>query len=76
MIEQHQKSGGLGLDVLEAIRDLEGIQIEFACLPDEFLRGYGSYEDHLRQIGLDASGIIHTIESRFKRANRHAAPLS
>ncbi len=63
VVEEHLKSGGLGLDVLSAVYDVPGLRFAQRCLPDEFQRDYGTYEDHVRAVGLDAGGIAQALDA-------------
>ncbi|MCJ7655822.1 MAG: hypothetical protein MUO97_11105, partial [Dehalococcoidia bacterium] len=46
VIEEHMQSGGLGDDVLRAVRDVSDLQFSSLSIPDVFVTGYGTYEDH------------------------------
>ena len=65
VVEEHIRSGGLGLDVLEAVYDVAGLRFAIKCLPDSFQRDYGTYADHVKQCGYDASGIQSMLASVF-----------
>jgi transketolase len=62
VVEEHLRSGGLGLDVLAEIYDVADLRFAQRCLPDAFQRDYGVYEDHVRAVGMDADGITAAIE--------------
>jgi len=67
VIEEHMRSGGLGDDVLRAIRKLPKVKYASASIPDTFIRAYGSYEDHCEMVGLSPSGVAALVESEFGR---------
>lgn len=58
VIEEHMRSGGLGDDVLRATRDIPDVQFESASIPDRFVTGYGTYQEHLEEVGLTAGNIV------------------
>ncbi|MEQ8733920.1 MAG: transketolase C-terminal domain-containing protein [Rhodospirillaceae bacterium] len=65
VIEEHMTSGGLGDDVLRAIRNIPSTKYASASIPDKFLRTYGSYEDHCESVGLTADGISNLVLTEF-----------
>ena len=67
VVEEHMRSGGLGDDVLRATADLRDVQYSFLSIPDHFVKGYGSYEHHCRELGLTAEGIVARVEQDFSR---------
>lgn len=66
-LEDHQRMGGAGSAVNEALHD-EGVVIDVLnlALPDAFIH-HGKREDLLAQAGLDAQGIIANINQRVRR---------
>lgn len=65
VVEEHNRSGGLGDDVLRAIKGISGFQFSSLSIPDEFVTGYGSYQEHCDNLGLNVSGILHRVKSDF-----------
>jgi len=65
VIEEHMRSGGLGDDVLRATRKLSGIHYASVSIPDEFVRAYGSYDDHCETLGLTPEGVVALVEKEF-----------
>lgn len=70
VIEEHMRSGGLGDEILRVLSIETGIQIASLGIPDEFVRGYGSYEDHCRGLGLSAEGIVNRVRRQFGTPRR------
>ena len=65
VIEEHMRSGGLGDEVLRAIRHLDGFRMEYLAIPDVFVTGYGSYEDHCETCGLTPENLVETVRREF-----------
>jgi transketolase C-terminal domain/subunit len=65
VIEEHTRSGGLGDDVLRGTRDMEGIKYAFINIPDTFVTGYGSVVTLCASLGLNAEGIVSTVQREF-----------
>jgi transketolase len=65
VIEEHMRTGGLGDDVMRATLDIAGIKYAFIAIPDAFVTGYGSYENHCAQLGLDRDGVINKVKQEF-----------
>lgn len=63
VLEEHMRSGGLGDDVLRALAGTFRFEFISASIPDEFVRGYGSYEDHCATCGL----TVEDVEMRLLR---------
>jgi transketolase len=58
VVEEHMQSGGLGDDVLKAVKDIAGVRFGSLAIPDQFVTGYGSYEHHCQTLGLTVAGIV------------------
>jgi len=67
VLEEHMRSGGLGDDVLRATRKLPSVKYASASIPDEFVRTYGSYEDHCESVGLSPAGVAALVDREFGR---------
>lgn len=65
VVEEHTQSGGLGDDVLRLISDLSNIEFCSLSIPDKFVTGYGTYEDHCQSLGLTPQGIIDKVLKKF-----------
>jgi transketolase len=65
VIEEHMRSGGLGDDVLRATRDIPNVRFSSLSIPDTFVTGYGSYQDHCERLGLTQDGIVNRVEVDF-----------
>lgn len=65
VIEEHMQSGGLGDDVLRATRHLARLDFLSASIPDQFVRGYGSYESLCDSVGLNADAITARVVTEF-----------
>jgi transketolase len=60
-IEEHMESGGLGDDVLRAIRDIANVRGASLAIPDRFITEYGTYEEHCESLGLTPQGIVTKV---------------
>jgi len=60
VIEEHMRSGGLGDEVLRTVCDITGMRYASVSIPDTFVTGYGSYEDHCASLGLTSSAVSAT----------------
>ncbi len=67
VIEEHIFHGGLAHTIKSLLQTPNDIQLTYLCIPPEFLRGYGTYEDQCRRINLTAQGIVAKIRKDFKR---------
>ncbi len=65
VLEEHMRSGGLGDDVLRATRKLPSVNYASVSIPDEFVRTYGSYEDHCESVGLSPAGVAELVKREF-----------
>ncbi len=65
-IEEHVASGGLAADVLEVVHELPGVKFDSLCIPKEFIRGNGTYQEHCQRLGLSREGIIRRVKKVFK----------
>ncbi|MDY7577036.1 transketolase C-terminal domain-containing protein [Herbaspirillum sp. RTI4] len=61
VIEEHMMSGGLGDDVLRATYQIPGMKFHSVSIPDEFVTGYGTYEELCESCGLTAEAVITAI---------------
>jgi len=63
VVEEHMRSGGLGDDVLRAIYDVPGLRFASLAIPDHFVTGYGTYEDHCQSCGLTPDGVVEAVRA-------------
>jgi transketolase C-terminal domain/subunit len=59
------RSGGLGDDVLRVTRDISDLQFSSLSIPDVFVTGYGSYEEHCEKLGLSVNGIVKRVKANL-----------
>lgn len=60
IVEEHNRFGGTGYDILNAVYDIENVQFSSVAI-DSFVHDYGSYEDHCAKLALSADGIVSTV---------------
>jgi transketolase len=65
VVEEHMRSGGLGDDVMRCTIGISNVRYAFLSIPDEFVTGYGSYQDHCDHLGLNRDGILNIVEREF-----------
>ncbi|MCP4606636.1 MAG: hypothetical protein GY847_40035 [Proteobacteria bacterium] len=58
VIEEHCEFGGIGDEVMRAVKDLGWIQSTSLAIKDRFCHGYGSYEDHLVEFGFTKENVV------------------
>lgn len=58
VLEEHALFGGVGDEVMRAINGLETKGSCHIGIEDRFIRGYGHYKDHCREIGLTVENLI------------------
>jgi transketolase len=66
VIEEHFEYGGLGDDVLRAVKNISGFKHVSQSIPNKFVRKYGSYDELCGSLCLDTPGIIRSVEKNFK----------
>ena len=71
VIEEHMRSGGLGDDVLRLANSIGSIEFISLSIPDEFVRTYGSYEDHCRRVGLTSENLVNKVMTIFASPTAH-----
>ena len=63
VVEDHSVNGGLGA---QALRSIQGLNTSFKSkllgIEDQFLRGYGAFENLCEEIEIDPKGILRNIE--------------
>ncbi len=65
VLEEHMRSGGLGDEVLRAVRGVPEFRLEYLAIPDTFVTGYGSYDDHCEACGLTPQNLVDTVRREF-----------
>jgi transketolase len=58
-VEEHIELGGLGDQVLRAIQGIDGVSMDNLCIPDHFLRNYGTYQEHCEKLGFTPQNITN-----------------
>lgn len=66
VIEEHGVFGGVFDEVVKTTKELNGIQYASIAIPNEFLRAYGSYEEHCLKLGFSIDGIMSKVQNDFK----------
>jgi len=67
IVEEHMVSGGLGDEVIRAVRNLGDITSSVLGIPDTFVRNYGSYGQLCESVGLSPDGVVDHVKNEFKR---------
>ncbi|MDZ4774395.1 MAG: 1-deoxy-D-xylulose-5-phosphate synthase [Planctomycetota bacterium] len=64
-LEEHQRAGGFGSAVLEALNALpiQGARVRVLAIPDRFIDHKTTREEQLAECGLDADGIERVVKS-------------
>jgi 1-deoxy-D-xylulose-5-phosphate synthase len=64
-VEEHQRAGGFGSAVLEALNQLPNAtaRVRVLAVPDRFVEHKSSREEQLAEVGLDADGIEQTVRT-------------
>jgi transketolase len=63
VVEEHMEKGGLGDDVLREIHELQNFSFKSLSIPNKFVTGYGTYEEHCESVGLNKEGILQSIKA-------------
>ena len=67
VMEEHMRSGGLGDDVLRGVAHIPGMQFSSLSIPDSFVTGYGSYQEHCTNLDFTPEGLVNCVEQSFGR---------
>jgi 1-deoxy-D-xylulose-5-phosphate synthase len=64
-LEEHQRMGGFGSAVLEALQGIPGAlaRVKVLAIPDRFIDHKTTREEQLAELGLDAAGVESTVRS-------------
>jgi len=66
VIEEHTRSGGLGDDVLRVIFDVPGLRFASLAIPDAFVTGYGTYEDHCATCKITSGHLVEAVHDLLR----------
>ncbi|MFZ2956847.1 MAG: transketolase C-terminal domain-containing protein [Candidatus Ozemobacteraceae bacterium] len=61
VIEEHMVFGGINEDVLRSSCNFGNVRYSFINIPNSFLKGYGSYQEHCNSLGFTAENIVNRI---------------
>jgi transketolase len=64
VVEEHNRFGGLGYDILHGICTAGNMQFHSIAV-DSFIHGYGSYEELCSSIGFSVDGIVEAVKNNF-----------
>jgi len=67
-IEEHMEAGGLGDDILRVTRNMPNITSASIAIPGTFVLDYGTYDQHLEELGMTPQGVVKTVAETFPRA--------
>ena len=67
VIEEHMRSGGVGDDILRATQGISGVRVVSLSIPDRFVRDYGTFDEQLSRLGLDAAAIVASVRENLRR---------
>jgi 1-deoxy-D-xylulose-5-phosphate synthase len=64
-VEEHQRAGGFGSAVLEAMQSMPNAtaRVRILGVPDRFIEHRSTREEQLAEVGLDADGIERTLKT-------------
>ena len=65
IVEEHISSGSLVSNVLDSLRLIPQIKIDYHCIPDKFIRNYGTYEEILYGLNFNAEYFIKKIRNNL-----------
>jgi len=59
VLEEHVRFGGIGDEVMRSVADMGSVRSSHIAIDDQFIHGYGSYQDHCKAIGLTKANLIN-----------------
>ena len=62
VIEEHSQYGGVGDEVMRATKELTNVKSSFLNIPNKYIHGYGSYNDHCKYLGLTKENVIKVVK--------------
>ena len=65
VVEEHISSGSLVSNVLENLRLIPQIKVDYHCIPDEFVRNYGTYQQILEGLNFKSDYFIKKIKNNL-----------
>lgn len=63
VIEEHVYNGGLASLAMRACRAIPNMKIDYHCIPDKFIRKYGTYEQILDYLGYSPEKLLQKLLS-------------
>lgn len=64
VIEEHFETGGLGDEVMRAVRSAP-VPTASLAVPDRFITEYGTYDQHCERLGLTPAGVVARVSFVF-----------
>jgi len=61
VIEEHNKYGGIGDEVMRFAKDIDRVKYSFINIGGDFVRDYGSYEDLCEALGFTVKEVVKKI---------------
>ena len=61
VVEEHNRFGGLGNDILCNLYDIRDLQFSSIAIKS-FIHDYGTYEEHCINLGLSVEGIVNAVQ--------------
>jgi transketolase len=61
-VEEHIKLGALSYQVMNAVQGIDGVKIDNLCIPEQFLRNYGTYQEHCDFLGFTPQNIARLAQ--------------
>jgi len=58
VIEEHTQFGGVGDEVVRAVHGLDHLKMAFINIPDQFLHGYGHYDEQREFLGMTPENLV------------------
>ena len=65
VIDEHVYNGGLASIALRCTRNIPSLRFDYHCIPDRFIRNYGSYSDISQGLGFTAKNLLNKVNSLF-----------
>ena len=65
VIEEHVYNGGLASLALRCSRNIPNLRFEYHCIPDLFIRHYGSYTNIAEGLGFTAKSLLPKVMALF-----------
>ena len=65
-IEEHVYNGGLSSLVLKSCRKIDNVVCDYHCIPDKFIRNYGTVEEIREGLGFNENNIVKKVRELIK----------